>query len=144
MGYKEYTSEELRQFRLKDKRMSLSGLVQALLQAGANVYDIKANVELARIYSNKIYEIAEEEVANESEKTIEVPSVSEWVLAAQRGSLPEPTAKEQEMLDLVVEGADGSKEEILLSIYKKWGAYPTKKQSVKKCLNHLTNLGDRK
>jgi len=135
-----YTEEEVKQFRLKDKRMSLSGITQALIHAGINVWEVDKNVELATRYSNKIYEIAEREVSTETKETIETSCVSIWEKAAEETGWPVPSDKEQLILNLVREAAGNIDANTVLStIQKKYGKYPTVKSSIKKCVEVLKN-----
>jgi citrate lyase gamma subunit len=131
MAYREYTEEELLNFRKKDKRISIQGLVQTLLplSSAEEIKNVDVIVELAKQYSDKI-----EEVVNETVGNIEVPSGNMWVEAANSCNCPVPTEQEQKILELVLEGAEAPIQIILTDIYKKFGKYPKNKASVSKCV----------
>jgi hypothetical protein len=90
-----YTEEELKAFRLKDKRMSISGILQAMIRSGVttNENTLKYNVELAKRYSDEVYEAAEGIFDRDS------PAVNESV-----ASPPTPTPDQKKVLDAVYGG----------------------------------------
>jgi hypothetical protein len=122
----QYTEEELLAFRMKDKRMSLSGIVQALIQSGEFTKDELINFhwmsDLAKNYSNEVYRIAEEEL-NEEKKTVEVDCGNMWVEAAIELGCPVPTEQEQKVLDMVLEQTGVTLETTLKTIHGKFSKY---------------------
>jgi len=116
-----YSKEEIEEFRKKDKRISISGIVQALIEAGADMTKVEENCNLAKAYSDKIWELAENNVPQKEEV------------------LPAPTLQQQEVLEYIAEALktkvdDKLKREILDFIEKEFNqrTYPTKKSSVNK------------
>ena len=63
-----YSKEEIENFRKKDKRISLQGLVQVILATGANVHEVKENCDLAKQYSDCIEELVESGFEKPKEK----------------------------------------------------------------------------
>jgi hypothetical protein len=89
-----YTPEEIEQFRKKDKRISIQGILQVILaKDGAKVSEVEANVKLAKAYSDEI-----EEIVNENGG---VKEVTTRPTPAESDSLPAPTADQKKVLDAI-------------------------------------------
>lgn len=119
-----YSKEEIEQFRKKDKRISMQGLVQVILATGADKEKVQENCELAKKYSDEIERLAEGEVEKKTE---------------EKSTVPAPKLDQKKVLDYIakelnVELDDSLKNDVLDYIEKEYGkrVYPTKKASVEK------------
>jgi hypothetical protein len=133
MAY-QYTEEEKLEFRKKDKRISIQGLVQTLLRCEQkniehNEIQAKGVVALAKYYSDEI-----ERVVNETVGNIEVDCGNMWVEAANNVGCPVPTEQEQKVLEIIKSETKCEACAILVDVMAAFGKYPKNKQSVSKCV----------
>ena len=118
-----YSVEEIKKFESKDRRISLQGLIQSLIGAGANVNEVKEVCALAKKYQDEIYRIVEGKAEPVSEESI----------------IPMATAAQQKILEYIaielkIDLDDSLREEVLdwtESNYKK-RIYPSKEETGKK------------
>jgi len=70
---RQYTKKEIEEFQKKDKRISMQGLVQALITAGTftkeEVIEMQLPLALSRKYSEAIFQLVESGSIEESNKT---------------------------------------------------------------------------
>lgn len=129
-----YTPEEIEQFRKKDKRISMQGLVQVLLAAGANIHEVTSNVALAKQYSDEIWGIVE------GSKSSEPP-----VERSPTNVIPKPTADQVPVLKAVMEQTGLDKDSVCIGVldystnvlHKTVATYPTSMGSVAKIVEYL-------
>lgn len=133
-----YTKEEIEQFRKKDKRISMQGLVQILLATGANIHEVKENVALAKKYSDEIWNTVDEITAKEPVERSPTGTVETSII-------PKPTADQVPVLKAVMEQTGLSKDDVCIGVldystnvlHKTVPTYPTNMGSVGKIVDYL-------
>lgn len=141
-----YTKEEIEEFRKKDIRISRSGIIQALIQAG--IYSKEDLVEPLEIFETAKKYLQwvwseKESVRTEDKKNVEKVTglpcnkgMVDWAELADTVSCPIPTIKEEEILVKIFtmyrdeQKYDIDAKKLLVEIYKKFGKYPSKENSI--------------
>ena len=139
MGFKEYTPEEILEFRRKDKRISLSGIVQVILaREKTNVGGVEEVVAQAKKYSDMIWEVAESSIGGgeEPSKGFGVKGETEKsTVESEVRDLSGLTKDEQKVMEVVWNEAKNiTWPDLLEKVKKEFGMYPSKMSSVKKVL----------
>lgn len=147
-----YSQEEIEAFRCKDMRMSIAGILQALISSGQyskeDLSDVDSMVNLAKKYRKMVWNSTEvAEVSAESEVQSE-PEVKEskchsgWELLAEQRGYPIPTKRQQKLLDAINLAKYGESEDhkayILQRCQEEFRQYPTKESSIGRVLQILT------
>lgn len=142
-----YTEEELENFRKKDKRISIQGLVQTLIISGRNANEIKENCELAKAYSDEIERLVNGVPCERETKEVKEKPKEEkinWAEIAADANIQLPMVKNIKVLEAVLDeykkvnsGKEYSPFDLLVKVYKKFGKYPTSMSSVETVLKIL-------
>lgn len=126
-----YTKEEIEQFRKKDKRISMQGLVQSIISAkiftDKEVVEMQLPLALAKKYSEAIHKLAEG---------------SEVVAEEETETKPQLTVQQKRVFDLVKKQIDS----VSIADVLRWsqsvgheGIFPQNSESVKKIVEFLKN-----
>ena len=149
-----YSEGELEAFRRKDMRMSIAGILQALINSGKfskeELQEPDGVVSLAKEYRLLIWNsINKEEVENkEATKAKEsevkddevVEDVSDWGYFSKHEGCVSPTMEEMLVLDELWNRVENlSKFQLVRKIIEEFGKYPSKMSSVDKVLKVLSS-----
>jgi hypothetical protein len=143
-----YTAEEIAEFKRKDHRISMQGLLQIILRVKGleGLDNVSENVALAKRYSDEIWRAVDgNDVADISTGESKQMETNAWVAAAQQAGTKPPTPQEQKVLDttfvkyMTQEGFHPviTRHEMLQKIIDNHGRYPSKMSSVEKVLKNL-------
>ena len=128
-----YSEEEKLEFRKKDRRIGLQGLVQTLITTFDKALTVKETVQLAHEYLAEIYQVVEEDFAEKKDTKEE----STWVKIAKEYKLPIPNETQCKNLHSIYNlyyettGKQVDPTKLLKGIISYHGKYPMNPDSVK-------------
>jgi len=139
-----YTKEEIAAFEAKDRRISWSGIVQALITSGVfskeEIEDVNYLGGLADRYREYVWNrVSATGVGSQAKEEMV------WETVAADLNIAIPTQQNIKILDSLmneykkVYGSDISMADLLTHIINAFGKYPTNKSSVKTVLESFNN-----